>query len=89
MLCSWASENEAWKINRANQCNFPAQEKFCDLDNFILQFVSMCRKLLESVGKCQKVSEGVRKCPKSPQLFVTYFFQDCAEHYFKTYLKKS
>ena len=51
--------------------------------------VGKCWKVSESVGKCQKVSEGVRKCPKSPRLFVTCFFQDCAEHYFKAYLKKS
>ena len=29
----------------ADQCKFAAQEKFCDLDNFILKFVSMCRKV--------------------------------------------
>ena len=29
------------------QCNFAVQEKFCDIDNFILKFVSMCRKVSE------------------------------------------
>ena len=58
-------------------------EKFCDLDNFILKFVSMCRKVSEgvgnsenvgkcwkvseSVGKCRKVSERVGKCRKGPE----------------------